>query len=152
MGYDSPMRYPIFAFLLVTGFAGYAADPSPVGIWKTIDDDTHQAKALVEISEHDGVLSGRVTKLFRAPTEDQNPHCVDCTGERHKQPVLGMTILWNEHRHGAEWNGGEILDPETGDVYRCTLQVTDGGAKLQVRGYIGIPLLGRTQVWEREPR
>ncbi|MDR3388447.1 MAG: DUF2147 domain-containing protein [Rudaea sp.] len=124
---------------------------SPVGTWKTIDDETHEARSLVQISENDGVLSGRVIRLFRKPDEDPNPRCKDCPGERHDQPVIGMTILWNEHRHGDGWDGGEILDPEDGDIYRCSLHAIDGGAKLEVHGYIGIPLLGRTQVWERVP-
>jgi uncharacterized protein (DUF2147 family) len=143
------MRPLIFLGLLAVSPLAHAADPSPVGVWKTIDDDTHAAKALVEISEHDGVLSGRVTQLFRRPDEDQNPRCEPCQGERHTQAVLGMTILWNMHRDGDEWDGGEILDPEEGKVYRCKLHVTDGGARLEVRGYIGFPLIGRTQVWER---
>ena len=126
--------------------AGAAA--SPLGLWKTIDDETRQPRALVEISERDGVLSGRIVKLFRAPGEDPAPRCKECRGERHDQPVLGMTILWGMRRDGAAWDGGEILDPEEGKTYRCTLQ-TAAGDRLEVRGYIGISLLGRTQVWLR---
>src|SRR5882724_8746042 len=139
LDYDGNMRCRP-RHLLAGLFAAsvYAAEPSPVGLWKTIDDDTHEAKALVEISAHDGALSGHIIKLFRKPQEDQNPHCVDCTGERHNQPVLGMTILWDERRHGDTWSGGEILDPDGGEIYRCNLRLIDGGAKLQVRGYIGI--------------
>ena len=141
------MRLPIVLALLA--FSARAAEPSPIGLWKTIDDDTHEVKALVEISEHDGVLSGRVTQLFRKPGEDQNPFCVPCQGERHTQRVLGMTILWNMHHDGDEWDGGEILDPEEGEIYRCKLHPIDGGTKLEVRGFVGISLFGRTQVWER---
>jgi uncharacterized protein (DUF2147 family) len=60
-----------------------------------------------------------------------------------------MTILWNMHRHGDTWEGGEILDPEEGSVYRCKLHPVSDGSKLEVRGFIGISLLGRTQTWER---
>jgi uncharacterized protein (DUF2147 family) len=126
-----------------------AAEPTPVGIWTTIDDHTHQARSRVEISERDGVLSGRVVRIFPQPGEPDDPRCEDCKGARHDQPVLGMTILWNLRRNGDHWDGGEILDPETGDIYRVTLHPIAGGAKLEVRGYIGISLLGRTQVWER---
>jgi len=126
-----------------------AAAPSPIGIWKTIDDDTHEAKALVEIGEHDGVLSGRIVKLFRKPGEDPAPACAKCKGERHDQPVLGMTILWNMHRDDDVWDGGEILDPKEGKTYRCKLRLAADGT-LEVRGFIGISLLGRTQVWERQ--
>src|SRR5262249_48555484 len=117
---------------------------------KTIDDESHEARALVEISEQDGALSGRVIKLFRKPGEDPNPNCKQCEGERRGKPVLGMTILWGLRHHGDVWDGGEILDPEAGSVYRCKLHAIDGGAKLDVRGYIGISLIGRTQRWERE--
>ncbi len=143
------MRLTAIAVLLFAASVfAHGQDLSPVGLWKTMDDDTHEAKALVEISEHDGVLSGRIVKLFRKPQEDQNPLCEDCEGERHNQPVLGMTILWNMRHDGDEWDGGEILDPEKGKTYRCKLHVIDGGAELEVRGFIGISLLGRTQVWE----
>lgn len=124
-------------------------EPSPLGIWTTIDDVSHKPRALVEISEHEGVLSGQIVRLFREPDEDPDPRCEDCTGSRHDQRVLGMTILWNLRRHGGSWDGGEILDPETGSIYRCTLRPVADGGKLEVRGYIGISLLGRTQVWSR---
>jgi len=133
--------------LLVAAFAAHA-QTSPVGTWKTIDDETHQPKAIVEIGEHDGVLSGKIVKLFRKPGEDPAPRCKECSGERHDQPVLGMTILWNLRHDGDVWTGGEILDPENGKTYRCKVRVGDDG-NLEVRGFIGFALLGRTQVWER---
>jgi uncharacterized protein (DUF2147 family) len=133
----------------VLAMPAFAAEPSPLGTWKTIDDDTHEAKALVEITEQDGVISGHIVKLFRHPNEIQDPICKPCEGERHDQRVIGMTILWNLRRDGDEWVGGEILDPEEGKIYRCKLHPIEGGARLEVRGFIGISLLGRTQVWER---
>ncbi len=126
-----------------------ATELSPLGTWRTIDDDTHEAKALVEIAEQDGVLSGHIVQLFRHPNDIQDPVCKACEGERHDQRVIGMTILWNFRRDGDVWDGGEILDPEEGKIYRCKLHPIDGGARLEVRGFIGISLLGRTQVWER---
>jgi uncharacterized protein (DUF2147 family) len=131
--------------------AAAAGDPTPLGTWTTIDDVNHHPRSLVEISEADGVVSGRIVHLFQAPGEDPDPRCVDCNGERHGQPVLGMTILWNLRRHGDSWDGGEILDPESGSIYRVTLHPEAGGDRLEVRGYIGFSLLGRTQVWERAP-
>lgn len=142
------MRLLIFSLFLF-GSSVSAADQTPLGTWKTIDDDSHEAKALVEITEHDGALSGRVVKLFRKPSEDQNPKCKECSGERKDQPVMGMTILWNLRRDGDEWNGGEIIDPDGGKIYRCKLHVDETGTRLDVRGFIGFSLLGRTQVWER---
>jgi uncharacterized protein (DUF2147 family) len=131
------------------GCAVAAETQTPAGTWTTIDDHTHEPRSLVEISERDGALSGRIVRLFRKPGEDANPRCVDCKGDRHNQPVLGMTILWNLHRDGDRWDGGEILDPESGETYRVTLRTSEDGTHLDVRGYIGISLLGRTQVWQR---
>ncbi len=127
-------------------------DLTPAGSWTTIDDVSHRPRSEVEISETAGVLSGRIVRLFRAKGEDANPRCEDCTGDRHDAPVLGMTILWNLRRHGDDWDGGEILDPESGKVYRVTLHLAADGAHLDVRGYIGISLIGRTQTWERAAR
>ena len=140
-------------FLTCVHFStAHAEESSPIGIWKTIDDETHETKSLVQISEHDGVLSGQVIELFRKPGEEPNPRCKECSGERHDQPVIGMTILWNMRRDGDTWDGGEILDPEEGKTYRGKLHPVDGGTRLEVRGYIGISLFGRTQVWERAQR
>lgn len=143
------MRFPIAplaAVLLFSATAAQAAAPSPVGLWKTIDDETHEARAIVAISEENGVISGRIVRLFRKPGEDPAPLCEKCSGARERKPVIGMTILWNLRRDGAVWDGGEILDPEEGKTYRCKLAID--GDKLEVRGYIGISLLGRTQVWQ----
>jgi uncharacterized protein (DUF2147 family) len=143
------MRFQIAALataLFVSIPVANAAAPSPVGLWKTIDDETHEARAIVSITEENGVLSGRIVRLFRKAGEDPAPLCEKCSGERERKPVIGMTILWNLHRDGAVWDGGEILDPEEGKTYRCKL--TLDGDSLEVRGYIGISLLGRTQVWQ----
>ena len=126
-----------------------AAGETPLGTWTTIDDDSGKPRALVQIQEQDGALSGRIVRLFRDPGEDPAPRCEDCKGERHGQPVIGMTILWNMRLHGNEWSGGEILDPETGKIYRCHMHTTADGRQLEVRGFIGISLLGRTQTWQR---
>lgn len=125
------------------------ANSSPAGLWQTFDDDTHAPKALVEIVERAGKLSGRIVKLFPAPGEDADPRCTRCAGARHDQRVVGMTILWNFRRDGDRWDSGEVLDPESGDIYRALLHPRDGGKSLDVRGYIGMPLLGRSQVWTR---
>ena len=139
----------MIAALLLIAAVHPAAISSPVGTWQTIDDETHKPRALVRIEERDGALSGRIVQLFREPGEDPNPLCVDCPGERRNQPVLGMTILWNFHQHGDAWTDGEVLDPEEGKIYRASLRLRDNDTRLEVHGYIGVPLLGRSQVWER---
>lgn len=137
------------ALLLAAGTA-LAQSGSVVGLWKTIDDETGKPKSLVRITEVQGEFSGRIEKLFRQPDEDQNPKCDKCSDARRNQPILGMAVVTGMKRHGDEYSGGELLDPAKGKVYRGKMSLADGGQKLQVRGYIGVPALGRTQTWVRE--
>jgi len=144
-----PMRLVwLLAGALCASWPAQAADASsPVGEWRTIDDSTGTPRALVKIFEQNGALYGVVEKsLVQNP-----PHrtCDDCTDDRRGKPIVGMDIIRGLHADGDHWDGGTILDPENGKVYRCTLTLRDGGQHLAVRGYIGISLFGRTQVWER---
>jgi uncharacterized protein (DUF2147 family) len=125
---------------------------SAVGKWKSIDDETGKPKSIIEITEgSDTKLSGKITQLFREPTEDQNPKCDKCSGDKKDQPILNMQIMQGfKKKSDGKWADGEILDPKNGKVYSCKLSLTDGGKKLEVRGFIGFSLLGRTQVWVRE--
>ena len=119
---------------------------SPIGIWKTIDDETKQAKSYVEIFEKDGKLYGKVTKILTKGKEDAK--CTDCSGALKNKPILGMQILSGMKKDGKEWNGGKILDPNSGKEYKAKMSL-NGSDKLDVRGYIGISLVGRTQTWQR---
>jgi uncharacterized protein (DUF2147 family) len=123
---------------------------SPVGIWRTMDDKTGKEKSLVRIVEVNGELRGTIERLIRAPGEDPNPHCEKCPRDKKGQPVIGMMIITGLRRHGNEYAGGEILDPANGKTYQCRMWTSDSGKKLNVRGFIGVSLLGRTQVWLRE--
>ncbi|MFZ4877392.1 DUF2147 domain-containing protein [Janthinobacterium sp. Mn2066] len=141
----------LVAALAIAGTAAAAGDnTSPVGTWKTIDDASGKPKSLIVITENNGVLQGKIEKLFRTPEEDQNPKCDKCTGANKDQPIIGLTILTGLKKDGKEWSGGEIMDPANGKVYKSKAELTDGGSKLQVRGYIGVPMFGRSQTWVRE--
>ena len=128
----------------------FADNTSPAGLWKNIDDETGKPKALIRITENNGVLTGQIEKLFREANEEQNPKCDKCEGARKDQPIVGMTILSGLKKDGDEYAGGEILDPNNGKVYKSKLHLTDSGKKLSVRGYIGVPMLGRSQTWVRQ--
>ena len=119
---------------------------SPVGTWKTIDDETKQAKSYVEIFEKDGKLYGKVTKILTKGKEDAK--CTDCSGALKNKPILGMQILSGLKKDGKEWNGGKIIDPNSGKEYKAKMSL-NGNDKLDVRGFIGISLVGRTQTWQR---
>lgn len=143
------------AVVLLAAAAGYAGAqqpaPSAAGLWKTIDDNSKAEKSYVRITESGGVYSARIEKLLD-PNTPKDITCTECTDERKGQPVLGMVIMKGVKREADDptrYDGGEILDPNNGKTYRVRLRVTDGGTKLDVRGYIGTPLLGRTQTWIR---
>ena len=121
---------------------------SPVGLWKTIDEATKQPKALIRISDQGGALVGRIEKILVPNAGDAV--CDQCTDQRKDKPIQGMTILSGLKKEGQEWTGGEILDPNNGKVYKAMAKMADGGRKLEVRGFVGIPTIGRTQSWLRE--
>jgi uncharacterized protein (DUF2147 family) len=136
------------ALALASGLA--AAQATPAGLWKTVDDSTKKEKSLVRIVESGGVYTGRVEKVID-PDSPKDAVCKDCTDDRKDKPVVGMTIIRNMKASGDKdvFEGGDILDPNNGKVYSAKLTLVDGGKKLDVRGYIGMPMLGRTQTWQR---
>ncbi len=135
--------------LLAGQSLAYADDSSPVGLWKTIDDKTGKVRSIVRIIDTNGVLSGKIEKIFPGPNEEQNPKCDKCTDARKDQPIVGLTFMSGLKKDGDEYSGGEILDPDNGKIYRSKMALTDGGKKLKVRGYIGTPIFGRSQTWLR---
>jgi len=144
------MKHVITACLLSLAALAAQAQATPAGLWKTVDDDTGKEKSLVRIAEAGGVYTGKVEKLLDPARQDAR--CDKCSDERKDQPVLGMTILRNIKQNAGDatlWDGGEILDPNNGKTYKLRVKPVDGGQKLEVRGYIGAPLLGRTQTWTR---
>jgi uncharacterized protein (DUF2147 family) len=123
---------------------------SPVGRWKTVDDTSGKATSVVNIWLEGGRLYGKIEKLLDWDPTDPHPRCVSCEGEMRDRPVIGLRILWDLQKDGDGWSGGKVLDPNNGKEYECHIAVEDGGKKLKVRGFIGLPLLGRTQYWLRE--
>jgi uncharacterized protein (DUF2147 family) len=134
---------------LITAGAHAAESSSPLGLWKTVDDKTGNARALVRIYEQDGKLFGRIEQSFTPGAETRV--CTVCTDARKNQPIIGLVIIRNMTPDGTEFAGGDILDPESGSVYRCKMHLEQSGGRLIVRGYIGFALLGRSQTWQRQP-
>ena len=132
---------------LVSLMGSAFAQASPVGLWKTIDDDTNQEKSFVRIVEASGTLSGKIEKILDATKQDST--CEKCTDSRKNQKVLGMTIIENVKKAAGEehWDSGTILDPNNGKTYKVRLTPKDGGKVLEVRGFIG-PFY-RNQKWLR---
>ncbi len=120
---------------------------SPIGTWKTIDDETGEAKSLITIQEQDGKLSGTVAQILNEAKRDAI--CEKCDDERKGQKIEGMTILWNMAKDGEKYDNGKIIDPESGKIYSANMKLLEDGKKLEVRGYVGFSLIGRSQTWER---
>ncbi len=146
-------RFPavvLAAALALGGPAALAQDLSPEGRWRTIDDKTGVAKSIVAIQVVNGEVQGTVERVFVPPAKEEAPMCDPCPGEFSHKPVIGMRIMWGLKKQGDEWVDGRVFDPDVGKTYRCKIRVVDAGRKLEVRGFVGFSLLGRTQTWLRE--
>lgn len=144
-------RFVAACLLGGAAISSFGQASTPAGTWRTIDDSTRKDKSLVRIVESGGVYTGSVEKIID-PDAPKDAVCKDCSDERKDKPIVGMTILRGVKQSAddkAVYEGGDILDPNNGKVYRVRLKVIDNGARLEVRGYIGTPMLGRTQTWVR---
>lgn len=119
---------------------------SVVGKWTTIDDETGKEKGIVEIFEYKGKIYGRIIEIFEQ--EKRHYKCERCEGEDKNKPILGLVIIKGLSKKGDVYEGGKITDPKNGKSYHCKITL-QGKDKLVVRGYIGIPLIGRSQTWIR---
>ncbi|GGG56699.1 DUF2147 domain-containing protein [Epilithonimonas arachidiradicis] len=136
------MNKLILAFALFISVLSFAQIE---GKWKTIDDETGKAKSIVEIwKKSDGKYYGKISQLLIKP---ENANCVACKDDRKNKPLVGMEIIRGLKKDGDEFTGGTITDPKNGKSYKCT--ITKDGDKLNVRGYMGISLIGRTQTWHK---
>lgn len=144
------MKRTIVAVALAAASLVALAQSTPAGLWRTIDDDGKTEKSLVRITAADGVFSGKVEKI--SDPAKAGERCEQCKDALKDQPVVGMTIITGVRQDADDatlYNGGEIVDPANGKTYKVRMRPIDGGRKLDVRGYIGVPLLGRTQTWVR---
>jgi len=140
------MKNAILILLFVVGGLCTAQAQSIVGKWKTFDDQTGEAKSIVEISEKGGKYQGKVIEILNPAKKDSK--CEKCPGDDKGKPIEGLVIIKNLTKKGEEYTGGGIIDPQSGKEYKCTIK-TKGKTQLEVRGYIGISLIGRTQTWTK---
>ena len=135
------------ACLVAFSGTAYAQTDPAIGVWKTIDDKTNQPASLIKIEQVNGVLEGTIIKTYPRPNETPLVNCNLCKDDRKDKPIVGMKIMTDlKQDQPGVWSGGKILDPKEGEVYKVKI-ATEDGKKMDVRGYIGVPLLGRTQVW-----
>jgi uncharacterized protein (DUF2147 family) len=133
----------LFAFFIMN--ASFLLAQSPIGVWKNLDDEDGKEKSHIEIYEQNGKLRGKVIKLLPAATITK---CNACTGTNKGKSLVGMDILWDLKKSGKTWDSGQIMDPKNGKIYDCKIELK-GTDKLNVRGYMGVSMFGRTQTWYR---
>jgi uncharacterized protein (DUF2147 family) len=142
--------YLLLTMCFITVFSNFThAENSPVGLWKTIDDSTNKPRSLIRISDKNGELIATVEKGL-LPGETGDKVCEKCTDERKGKPLIGMVIMDGMKAKDDVFEGGHILDPDNGQVYKCKIKLDATGKQLEVRGFIGISLIGRSQIWMRE--
>jgi uncharacterized protein (DUF2147 family) len=149
-------KLALFAVLMSASLTvSYAQQPKPdrsvAGFWAQTDSDGHVGGWFFFL-KRDDVYEGRLVKMFAKPGETKEVTvCSRCTGDQKNAPMLGLTIIKGMKRDGGKYAEGNILDPRDGSVYHAQMEVSPDGQKLSVRGYLGIPMLGQTQVWARLP-
>lgn len=145
------VRQAFFAATLVAAVgATHASGPTAAGRWLQVSDTDGKPRSILRIDEHDGIYEAVVEKIFLKPGEDADPVCDKCTDTRKGQRVAGMRIMNGLRREGLIYEGGQILDPDNGKVYQAKAKLSADGQSLEVRGFIGISLIGRSQIWKRE--
>lgn len=140
------MKRAIFTFLFIAVAGIMSVSAQVTGKWKTIDDETGKEKSIVEIYEQNGKIYGKVVEILNPAKKDAK--CTKCKGADKDKPILNLVIIKGLTKDGDEYTDGDILDPNKGKLYSCTIKL-DGKDKLDVRGYMGISMLGRTQTWHR---
>jgi uncharacterized protein (DUF2147 family) len=136
----------VFSLVVFFALVFNAQSQTVFGKWKTIDDETGQAKSIVEVYEKSGKVYGKIVEILNP--EKRKSVCTKCAGEDKNAPILGLIIVKGLVKDGDEYNGGKILDPLKGEEYKCLIAL-DGKDKLKVRGFVGVSLFGRTQYWYR---
>ena len=146
----APLALTVIALGLASGPAFAGGDPTAAGFWQQVDNDGHVG-GWFYFAKVNGLYEGRLVKMFNKPGYPVFDVCAKCTGKQRNAPMLGLVIIKDMKRDRLKYEDGSILDPRGGTVYHAQMELSPDSQKLSVRGYLGIPLLGQTQIWTRLP-
>lgn len=139
----------MMGFLAVAVFSSFAASNPILGNWQTIDEKTGKPSSLIYIWQKGGLYYGKVAKIYSENGQKNTDRCINCKGDRQNKPVLGLTIIEGMQLQANKWVNGSVLDPRNGKLYHAEMWLANNNRELHLRGYIGIPLFGKTAVWYR---
>lgn len=147
-----PAAISLLAVLAASALAAAAKPPTAAGLWEKVGE-SGRPEGWFRIIECGDAYVGRIVKMFPKKQGENPPdwRCTQCRGDQKNAPVLGLVFIKGLRRNGLTYQGGSILDPRDGSTYNAVLELSPDGKEVTVRGYLGIPLLGQSEVWHRLP-